>query len=144
MGVRHRGRFAAAFVLFLASYPAAAEEVLTGPVQAELLRVIDGDTIEVRARLWLGLDLITRVRLSGIDAPELDGACTQERDLARAARHLLANTLSSPVRLTQIHQDKYAGRVVARVGSASTEDVGGVLVAAGLARPYGSRAPWCE
>jgi hypothetical protein len=68
---------AATVVAFLSAvYPAfCAEDVLNGPVNAELLRVIDGDTIEVRARIWLGLDLTTRVRLSGIDAPELDGAC---------------------------------------------------------------------
>jgi hypothetical protein len=44
---------------------------LPGPIPAELVRVIDGDTIEVRARIWLDLDLTTRVRLAGIDAPEL-------------------------------------------------------------------------
>ena len=27
---------------------------LAGPVSAEVLRVIDGDTIEVRAHIWLG------------------------------------------------------------------------------------------
>src|SRR5262245_63134924 len=144
MSARYADRIVAAVFVALASFPVAAEEVLNGPVQAELIRVIDGDTIEVRARLWLGLYLVTRVRLSGIDAPELDSACERERDLARAARRLLDDTLTPRLRLMEIHQDKYGGRVVARVASATTEDVGRMLLAADLARPYGAHAPWCE
>jgi hypothetical protein len=64
----------------------AAAEIVPGPLPADLIRVIDGDTIEVRAHLWLGLELTIRVRLWGIDAPELDGICPAERDLAKSAR----------------------------------------------------------
>ncbi|MCI0429614.1 MAG: thermonuclease family protein [Rhodospirillales bacterium] len=133
---------AAAFVLTLALRSIAAD-VLNGPVQAALLRVIDGDTIEVRARIWLGLDLTTRVRLWGIDAPELDGRCHREREMARAARRLLAGSLSPSLVLTDIRNDRYGGRVVARVGTTAVEDVGGVLTAAGLAIPHGSTERWC-
>ena len=135
---------AAAFVLVLTSHSIAAAEVLKGPVKAALLRVIDGDTIEVRARIWLGLDLTTRVRLWGIDAPELDGVCHREREMARAAKLLLERSLSPTRVLNDIRHDKYGGRVVARVGTATVEDVGGVLTAAGLAIPYGSTAGWCR
>jgi endonuclease YncB( thermonuclease family) len=38
---------------------------------AEVVRVIDGDTFEARVRIWPGMDVTTRVRLRGIDAPEL-------------------------------------------------------------------------
>ncbi len=59
---------------------------VTGLVRAlvpiEILRVIDGDTIEVRARIWLDQFLVTRVRLRDIDAPEFTGRCPAE--LARA------------------------------------------------------------
>jgi micrococcal nuclease len=135
---------AATFVLSLALHSIAAEDVLNGPVNAELLRVIDGDTIEVRARIWLGLDLTTRVRLSGIDAPELDGVCRAEREKARAAKLLLLRSLSPTLMLNDIRHDKYGGRVVARVGTATVDDVGGVLTAAGLAVPYGNTARWCR
>ena len=94
---------------------AAAEELIEGPVQAALVRVIDGDTIEVRAHLWLGLELTTRVRLADIDAPELDGSCPAERDLAKSAREFLARSLSSTLVLYEVRKDKYGGRVVARV-----------------------------
>ena len=39
------------------------------------IRTIDGDTFEARVHLEPGLDLNTRVRLRGIDAPELKASC---------------------------------------------------------------------
>ena len=36
----------------------------------DVVRTIDGDTFEARVHLWPGLDMTTRVRLRGIDAPE--------------------------------------------------------------------------
>src|SRR3989338_6548178 len=54
----------------LADSPFPSEEPVTGPVAAAVLEVIDGDTIVVRARIWLGQAVETRVRLSWADAPE--------------------------------------------------------------------------
>ena len=48
---------------------AMAADTLPGPIQAEVLRVIDGDTIEVRAKIWLDQYIETNVRLAGLDAP---------------------------------------------------------------------------
>ena len=55
-------------------------EGLEGPVKATVERVIDGDTIEVRAFIWLGQSLLIRVRIDGVDAPELEARCSQERE----------------------------------------------------------------
>lgn len=49
----------------------------------EVVRVIDGDTLEARVHLWPGLEMMTRVRLRGIDAPELKAHCPEERELPR-------------------------------------------------------------
>jgi hypothetical protein len=38
------------------SATARADSDLPGPIPAALVRVIDGDTVEVRARIWLDLD----------------------------------------------------------------------------------------
>ena len=35
----------------------AGQEVLAGPVSARIQRVIDGDTLRVRTRIWLGMDM---------------------------------------------------------------------------------------
>ncbi|HEY4265726.1 MAG TPA: hypothetical protein VGM72_10435, partial [Micropepsaceae bacterium] len=59
-------------------------EALEGPVSAVVQRVVDGDTIEVRAAIWLGQSLTVRVRIDGVDAPELKARCPEERQLAIA------------------------------------------------------------
>jgi endonuclease YncB( thermonuclease family) len=119
---------------------------IEGPIPAEVVRVIDGDTLTVRARIWIGQDLTTNVRLAGVNAPELRGQCEHERELAeRARRFLAARVEGRAVRLRDIGLDKFGGRVVARV-----EDEGGdlaaALLAAELAIPYdgGRRGSWCE
>ena len=53
---------------------------------AEVVRVLDGDTFEARVRIWPGMDVTTRVRLRGIDAPELHARCDDERVKALAAQ----------------------------------------------------------
>ena len=131
---------------------AQAGERLAGPVPAQVIAVIDGDTLEVRARIWLGQELSTRVRLAGIDAPELKGKCARERSLAAQARAYLRARLApreggpAQVWLRNIRYGKYAGRVLARVETAGGEDLSRGLLAAGLARPYAgrARAAWCE
>ena len=131
---------------------ARAGERLAGPVPAVVTRVVDGDTLEVRARIWLGQDLAIRVRLAGIDAPEAGSRCAEERALALRARAFLAERLipepGGPpplVRLRDIRNGKYAGRVLARVEASAGLDLGAALLAAGLARRYdgGRRVPWC-
>jgi len=134
-------------VLAAVSGDAEVRDVLSGPVPAEVVGILDGDTIAVRAHIWLGQELATHVRLTGIDAPELHGKCERERRLAAAARDFLAQRLvERRVTLSEVQVDKYGGRVRARVTTDQGEDVADVLLRAGLARPYGggARKPWCE
>jgi endonuclease YncB( thermonuclease family) len=134
-------------ILAAASDDAGGRDVLSGPVAGEVIEVVDGDTIAVRARIWLGQDLETKVRLAGIDAPEMHSKCERERRLAAAARDFLKARLGEgAVMLRDVQFGKYAGRVVARVTTATGEDVAGALIGAGLARPYhgGARLPWCD
>jgi endonuclease YncB( thermonuclease family) len=122
-------------------------EVVPGPVSARVLRVIDGDSIVVRARIWLGQDIDTQVRLDGVDAPEIRGKCERERRVAKQARDLVvAKIAGSMVVLSEIHYGKYAGRVVARVRTRGGEDLSTALLQAGLGRVYdgGRRSSWCD
>jgi micrococcal nuclease len=112
----------------------------------QVLRVIDGDTFEARVRIWPGMDVTTKVRLRGIDAPEMHARCDGERTQAIAARDALARILSEgAVGVAGVAQDKYGGRVDAAVSTAATADVAAALLARGLARRYsgGRRASWC-
>ena len=122
-----------------------ASEALAGPVTATVERVVDGDTIEVRAAIWLGQTLIVRVRIDGVDAPELEARCAEERKLALAARDFLARRVQGvPVKLTHVVYDKYGGRVRADVADA-TGDIAHALLESGLVRAYHGerRQPWC-
>jgi endonuclease YncB( thermonuclease family) len=112
----------------------------------EVLRVLDGDTFEARVHLWPGLDVTTRVRLRGIDAPELKARCGEERSKAEAARERLAAILDhGDVVIARVTLDKYGGRVVADASTRVTSDVSQALLDAGLARRYvsGRRETWC-
>ena len=121
-------------------------ETVPGPIPARVLRVIDGDTIVVRARIWLGQDIDTQVRLDGVDAPELKGQCSHERRLAEKARDLIqSHTIAGVVVLRKIKYGKYAGRVVARVDPIDGKELSQILIRAGLGRAYdgGRRLSWC-
>ncbi len=119
---------------------------IPGPVPALVVDVIDGDTVLVRARIWLGQEVVTRVRLDGVDTPELRGKCPAARRLAREARAFVqARVGGRQVILRDIQYGKYAGRVVARIQTPDGDDLADALIAAGLGHVYGggARAPWC-
>jgi endonuclease YncB( thermonuclease family) len=114
---------------------------------AEVLRVLDGDTFEARVHLWPGLDVTTRVRLRGIDAPEFKARCAEERMKAEISRNALKAILDQgEVGIMRVALDKYGGRVIADASTRATPDVSSALVSAGLARRYAGarREGWCS
>ncbi len=134
------------YLLALAAPAGPATETLPGPIPAHVVRVIDGDTLEVRARIWLGQEVSILVRLAGIDAPELRGRCEGEKRLAEEAKaYLRVMVGAGPVTLSEVRYGKFAGRVMAQVSNAVGDDLSQALVAAGLARDYagGRRQSWC-
>ena len=129
------------------SVAAGSGEHIPGPIPAHVLRVIDGDTLLARARIWLGQQVETRVRVAGIDAPEMRGKCPEESGLARRALALVKATLGDgEILLHDIRFGKFTGRVVARVAAKDGGDLAGILIEAGLGRAYrgGKRLPWCS
>jgi endonuclease YncB( thermonuclease family) len=118
---------------------------LAAAYEAQVTAVVDGDTLEARVQVWFGQEIVTRIRLAGIDAPELRSACGTERHLAVAARNRLIELVAGKrVRLLRVSADKYFGRVVAEVVTESGE-VGAILRREGLAAPYAGRrrTGWC-
>lgn len=113
---------------------------------ADVIRTIDGDTFEARVPLAPGQDVMTRVRLRGIDAPELKADCAEELRLAEAATEALRDLLrQGEVAIYNIGPDKYQGRVLADVATKRTGNVAAALLAAGHVRSYngGHRNGWC-
>lgn len=112
----------------------------------DVVRTIDGDTFEVRVHLPPDLDLTTRVRLRGIDAPELKASCAQELQMAESATNALRALLGEGgVTIFNIGPDKYAGRVVADAATRRTGNVSMAMLATGHVRSYGGghRLGWC-
>lgn len=111
---------------------------IAGPVAAELIRVIDGDTLMVNAAPWPEHYITTYVRLRGIDAPELRSRCDGERRAAKRAMDALSKLVStSPgLSLANISGDKYYGRVLADIQLADGRSAGQELLASGLVEPY--------
>jgi micrococcal nuclease len=133
-----------------ANPPLAALPAVGGQPKAlipvEVLRVIDGDTVEVRAHVWLDQTVITRVRLRGIDAPDFRSGCAAETARAEASRsRLAALTSNGPIHLTAMGRDKYGGRVVGDLMSADGASIAHAMLTTGHARHYagGKRQNWC-
>jgi endonuclease YncB( thermonuclease family) len=99
-------------------------------------RAVDGDTLRCGAE---------RVRIVGLDTPEMQGRCAAESRLARRAQERLAALSAEGVALEAKGRDRY-DRLLAVVRDRDGRDLAAILIREGLARPYdgrGPRASWC-
>jgi micrococcal nuclease len=108
--------------LWASPYKATAERT----VSVQVLHISDGDTLWVKP---VSDGRRTKVRIEGIDAPEL---CQLGGPAARAA--LQGWTQAAPISMTVTGRDQH-GRVLARLQSGRT-DVGEALVRDGQAWSY--------
>jgi micrococcal nuclease len=107
-------------------------------VRAVVRDWIDGDTLDVDIRLWFDLTLAQRVRVYGVNAPELRSADPAERSRAVAARDFCAALAppGSTVQLASLAKaDKY-GRFLAGVSIADGGNVADRMIAAGHGVAY--------
>ena len=135
------------FILAVTTALFARADGLPGPIPAEVIKIVDGDTIKVRATIWVDQTVEVSVRLRGIDAPELfRPKCPAEKVLARTAKASVAasSPVGSLVTLTNITRDKYGGRVVASVVTSDGETLAARLLAQGQAIVMGAQKPWCS
>jgi len=124
----------------------SANETLEGPVPAQVERVVDGDTIAVKATIWPGQNIRVFVRVSGIDTPELNGKCLQEKQLAQSARRFVVNwTYSGRIKLKNIRRGKYAGSIIADVFDSEGRNLAQALLKRRMAYTYsgGKKTSWC-
>ncbi len=120
----------------------ARDFVYPGALEAYAVQVHDGDTL--RVCFWHRGEIVQwRVRLAGIDAPELRGADGRGEEAREALRALVfRNAQDSPasprrLALTVTGFDKY-GRLLGRV-SVGGKDVATELFARGLGREMDAR-----
>lgn len=110
-------------------------------------QVIDGDTIEVKARVWPHVAIEgARVRLARIDTPELRSTKLCERELALKAKdqtyYYLVNAKKIEIRVPSIKSMDSFGRILGDV-YVDGQSVSDLLLASGLARPYPNTISWC-
>ena len=136
--------------LFLASVfisgPVYAKEILDGPFDFELVEVIDGDTFRAKVKIWLGQTVTVKVRLKGVDTPEMNGKCAAEKKLARQAKAFAEKWLKeNQTQLVNVHYGTYAGRVLATTRQPDGTTLSTALLSQKLAKPYrGRKAHWCS
>ena len=99
--------------------------------------VVDGDSFRLGER---------RIRIRGIDAPEREGACPAETELAVKSTDRLTELLNrGPFVMTARRgdeRDRYGRQL--RVLTRGRESIGDALVVEGLAHGYsGAKASWC-
>jgi endonuclease YncB( thermonuclease family) len=96
------------------------------------VEAVDGDTLRAQGR---------RIRLSGIDAPELAQTCRDARGQAwscgaASRQHLAALIAQGGVTCTRRGEDRY-GRMLATCSAAGIADIGDAMVRDGHALNYG-------
>jgi len=141
--------------LLLALIIALTDTVLANPgdggrYQWPVIDVVDGDTLKIELP-GLPVELQpVKVRVRGIDTPELHGKCAAEKAAAKKAgaftRQLVERAAAArrPIHFSRIDWDKYGGRIDADV-VIDGRSLADMLVGAGLARRYdgGRRLGWC-
>ena len=132
-------------VLIGAPVQARAAQTLAGPFSFEVLQVIDGDTFRARVPIWLDQTVTVKIRLSGVDTPEMKGKCPAETARAKLARDFAIKWLQQDdLRLVNVRYGTYAGRVLATAQTADGVSLSQALLQAELAQPYRGRcAQWC-
>jgi len=130
----------------MAAFTASAAEYY-GPYTADVVRIIDGDTVVLKVHAWPGLTQKISLRLDGVNTPEKRRAPECEKIQGRKATAFTKAFIGSAqaVRISDVHLGKFAGRALGKITVPGKGDLGAALLQAGLAREYhgGHRDPWC-
>ena len=136
--------FFACSAVALFAWPSSAEDQLPGPIPATVVRVLDGDTVEVAARIWLDQIVTAEVRLAGVNAPETyRPPCPEHVVPGETATAFVSGLGLSEVALMDVEHDKYGGRIVARLILPDGRDLSAMLLEQHYAWPYGEPDPLC-
>ena len=129
-----------------------------GPYNAQLVRVVDGDTIELGVELWPGLVQQVKIRLVGINTPEKRINTKKIKDESKRNRAICekiagiaateftrAFVESGSITVDDVRNRKFAGRVLGYI-FVDGNSLSDALLASGHARIYngGKRKPWCN
>lgn len=115
--------------------------------KSKLIKVIDGDTLDVLISAGFGIYYKTRLRLNGINAPESRTRNLREKKLGLKAKRLTENFCKSAEYLV-VKTEKAGkfGRYLAEVFNEKDQSLTQLLLDKKLARVYhgGKRKNWFE
>lgn len=118
-----------------------------GPYSAEVVRIIDGDTIAVKVDLWPGLSKVVNLRLRGVNTPEKRTKRECEKIAATKAYNFTELWLldAGKITVTNISLGKWAGRAVGDIHNKNWESLSSALIHSKNGREYNGekRKPWC-
>lgn len=134
--------------LLLVKLGDAKEEISYGDLQATILKVVDGDTIDVTiCNVHPIIGQAISVRVDAIDTPEIRGKCEAEKQLAIKAKNTVISILpiGSQITLKNIKRDMYF-RLLAKVILPDGTNLASELIKLDLARPYDGKTKqsWCQ
>lgn len=119
---------------------ASSTKFIHGPVTAQLINVVDGDTVLVDAEPWPNTTIRIFVRLRDIDTPEMKSKCVSLRKAAKAAKIALSELLDGQtLTLHNISGGKYYGRIIADIQTEHGTNASQTLLNSGHTIPYKSR-----
>mgnify|MGYP003326517070 CR=1 FL=1 len=110
---------------------------------ADIIRVVDGDTIDISIDLGFEVARKERVRIAGINAPEIHTKDAAEKAAGMTARQFVVDWVAKhpQVTVTTVKDAEKYGRYLAHVVGTDGQDLGQLLLAANLAKPYDGTGP---
>lgn len=109
-------------------------------ILTDVIRIIDGDTLDVQIDLGFNIFTIQRIRLAGINAPETRTKDLHEKELGLQSKKFVEDFINeSRINGYQVYikttiDDKY-GRMLGRITS-NNKCLNDLLLSNGLAKPY--------
>lgn len=113
-------------LLLLLSSPAWACWSVVG----EVLKTVDGDTLDARIRIWHGLEVVERVRVLEVNTPETKGLTKVAGQKAKA--YTEAWLARGPIKIDSCERDAF-GRVLGRIYRENGENLAEDLLKSGNA-----------
>lgn len=119
--------------------PVEGKQRLSARHEATVVSVYDGDTMTVDVEIWPGLTWRGKVRVRGVDTPEIQTKSKREKRRALLARDFVRKRIGKTVYLENVKQGSFGGRVVATVRLRDGSDLAKVLIRKGHGKAYKRR-----
>jgi micrococcal nuclease len=102
-----------------------------------ILKIVDGDTVDVSIDLGFNVTTIQRIRLSGVDTPETNSKNELEKSMGNEAKMFIINwvSLQKQMKIKTYKDDKY-GRILGEIFGDNDQCINNLLIEKGYAWSY--------